>query len=51
MIIDYIKSLFEEFGKDVSCSIGIEGFLNEYGKVVFEKNAILKCINSFTQKI
>ena len=51
MIIDYIKSLFEEFGKDVSCSVGIEGFLNEYGKVVFEKNAILKCINSFVQKI
>jgi len=50
MIIDYIKSLFEEFGKDVSCSIGIDGFLNEYGKVVFEKNAILKCINSFTHK-
>ena len=51
MIIDYIKSLFEEFGKDASCSAGIEGVLNEYGKVVFEKNAILKCINSFTQKI
>lgn len=51
MIIDYIKSLFEEFGKDVSYSVGIEGVLNEYGKVVFEKNAILKCINSFTQKI
>lgn len=51
MIIDYIKSLFEEFGKDVSGTIGIDGILNEYGKVVFEKNAIQKCINSFTQKI
>ena len=51
MIIDYVKSLFEEFGKDVSCSVGIEGVLNEYGKMVFEKNAILKCINLFTQKI
>ena len=50
MIIDYIKSLFEEFGRDVSCSAGIEGVLNEYGKIVFEKNAIIKCINSFTHK-
>ena len=48
IVIDYIKTLFEEFGKDVSHSAGIDGILNEYGKVIYSKNAILKCINSFT---
>ena len=47
IIIDYLKTLFEEFGKNVSCSAGIDGILNEYGKVIFDKNAILNCINSF----
>jgi len=47
IIVDYLKTLFEEFGKDVSCSIGIDGILNEYGKVIFEKNAILKCVSFF----
>ena len=47
IVIDYIKTLFEEFGKDVSHSAGIDGVLNEYGKVIFSKNAILKCIHSF----
>lgn len=47
IVIDYIKTLFEEFGKDVSQTSGIDGVLNEYGKVIFSKNAILKCINSF----
>lgn len=45
--IEHIKTFFSEFGKDVSNSPGIEGVLNEYGKIVFEKNAILKCLNSF----
>lgn len=48
IVIDYIKTLFEEFGKDVSHSAGIDGILNEYGKVIFSKNAILKCISSFS---
>ena len=47
IVIDYIKTLFEEFGKDVSFSAGIDGILNEYGKVLFSKNAIIKCISSF----
>lgn len=47
IVIDYIKTLFDEFGKDVSHSNSIDGFLNEYGKVIFPKNAIIKCINSF----
>ena len=47
IVIDYIKTLFEEFGKDVSFSSGIDGILNEYGKIIYSKNAILKCINYF----
>lgn len=47
IVIDYIKTLFEEFGIDVSHSSGIEGVLNEYGKVIYSKNAILKCVHSF----
>lgn len=47
IVIDYIKTLFEEFGKDVSHSAGIDGILNEYGKIIYSKNAILKCIHSF----
>lgn len=47
IVIEYIKTLFEEFGKDVSHTSGIDGILNEYGKVIFSKNAILKCIHSF----
>ena len=47
IVIDYIKTLFGEFGKDVSHSVGIDGILNEYGKIIFSKNAILKCIHSF----
>lgn len=47
IIIDYLKTLFAEFGKDVSRSAGIDGILNEYGKVLFKKNAISKCIHSF----
>lgn len=48
IVIDYIKCLFEEFAQDVSHSAGIDGVLNEYGKVIFSKNAIMKCINSFS---
>ena len=47
IVIDYIKCLLGEFAKDVSHSTGIDGVLNEYGKVIFSKNAIMKCINCF----
>lgn len=50
IVLDYIKTFFSEFGKDVSGTVGIDGILNEYGKVIFAKNAISRCINSFTQK-
>ena len=51
IILHYVKSLFEEFGKNFSDSISIDGLLNEYGKVIFEKNAILNCIKTFAKKI
>lgn len=49
IVVDYIKTLFSEFGTDVSCSNNIDGFLNEYGKLIFAQNAIIKCINSFNK--
>lgn len=49
ILLNYLKSFFSEFGKDVSSSSNIEGFLSEYGKVVFARNAIIKCINIFTK--
>ena len=45
--IDYIKNFFDEFGEDVSNSTNIDGFLNEYGKVIFPKDAISRCLYSF----
>ena len=50
IVLHYIKTFFTEFSKDVSNFPGIEGVLNEYGKIIFSKNAITKCINSFTKK-
>ena len=50
IVLDYMRTIFSEFGKDVSHSVGIEGILNEYGKVIFAKNAIHKCIRSFELK-
>jgi len=47
IVIDYIKTLLMEFGDDVSHSAGIDGILNEYGKIIFSKNALIKCIHSF----
>lgn len=49
VVLEYIKTFITEFGKDVSNSVGIEGILNEYGKVIFSKNALIKCLNSFNK--
>jgi len=49
-ILDFIKPFFSEFGVDVSNSAGIEGVLNEYGKILFTKNAMQKCLHTFTKK-
>ena len=37
-----MKNVFAEFGTNVSDSPSINGILNEYGKIIFEKNAIIK---------
>ena len=47
VLLDYMKNVFAEFGTNVSDSPSINGILNEYGKIIFEKNAIIKCIYSF----
>ena len=44
-LLQFYKTLFAEFGQDASNISGIEGILNEYGKIIFSKNAISKCIN------
>lgn len=41
-LFDFYRSLFSEFGEDVSNVAGIDGYLNEYGKIIFPKNAISK---------
>ena len=50
-ILCFIKPFLDEFGVDVSNSVGIEGILNEYGKIIFTKNAMQKCLHTFTKKI
>lgn len=47
MLLDYMKEIFSEFGTNVSNLDCIEGILNEYGKTIFEKNAIINCIYNF----
>ena len=47
--IDYIKTFFDEFGENVSSSPNIDGFLNEYGKIIFSNDAITKCLCSFNK--
>ena len=45
--LDFIKIFFDEFGENVSNSSNIDGFLSEYGKVIFSRDAITKCLYSF----
>lgn len=47
VLLDYMREIFSEFGTNVSDSKIIDGILNEYGKVIFAKNAIVNCIYSF----
>lgn len=49
IVIDYIKIYFDEFGENVSSSPNIDGFLNEYGKIIFSNDAITKCLCSFNK--
>lgn len=46
-LLDYIKIIFSEFGKNVSSNPNLNGILNEYGMKIFENNAFLQCINKF----
>lgn len=47
ILLDYMKETFSEFGTRIYNPIEIEGILNEYGKVIFENNAIVNCIFHF----
>ena len=47
--LDFIKTFFDEFGENVSNSSNIDGFLSEYGKVIFSRDAITKCLYSFSE--
>lgn len=48
-MFNILEAFFSEFGNDVSGVVGMEGLLNEYGKVIFEKNAIQKGYCSFSK--
>lgn len=47
ILFDYMKNVFSEFGTQISNSNYIEGILNEYGRTIFENNAIINCILYF----
>ena len=46
-LLDYMQEIFSEFGTKVSNSPYVDGILNEYGKKIFSKNAIVNCILHF----
>ena len=46
-LLDYMQEIFSEFGNKVSNSPYVDGILNEYGKKIFSKNAIVNCILHF----
>ena len=47
ILLDYMREIFSEFAISVSNSAGIDGILNEYGKVIFENDAIVNGIFHF----
>ncbi len=47
VLLDYMEEVFSEFGTKVPNSSYISGLLNEYGKIIFEDNAIINCIFNF----
>lgn len=47
VLLDYMEEVFSEFGIKVPNSSYISGLLNEYGKIIFEDNAIINCIFNF----
>ena len=46
-LLDYMQEIFSEFGTKVSNFPYVDGILNEYGKKIFSKNAIVDCILHF----
>ena len=46
-LLDYMKIIFSEFGKNVSNNFNITGILNEYGQKIYKNNAFLQCISKF----
>lgn len=47
ILLDYMKEIFSEFGTKITNSFYTEIFLNEYGKKIFETNAIVNSIFHF----
>ena len=50
-LFNYIKNIISEFGENVSNSSTFNGILNEYGKIIFSKNALLQCIKNFKRQL
>lgn len=46
-LLDYMKIIFCEFGKNVSNNFYLTGILNEYGQKIYKDNAFLQCISKF----
>lgn len=50
LAVEYIKTFFSEFGQNIQSSLEINNILSEYGKQIFSKDAITKCLNFFVHK-
>lgn len=50
LAVEYIKTFFSEFGQNVQSSLEINNILSEYGKPVFSRDAITRCLNFFVHK-
>ena len=50
LAVEYIKTFFSEFGQNIQSSLEINNILSEYGKTIFPKDAITKCLNFFVHK-
>ena len=47
VLLDYMNTIFSEFGNKIIDSTYMKGCFNEYGKVIFENNAIVNTILHF----
>ena len=46
IFLDNIYNIFSEFGENINNSTQMNGILNEYGHIIFKKNAILKALKT-----